>query len=64
MTTNADGRAASTAVKTVEPRKDEWRRTAMRSQEPSSPRAAGLLSPRRRQQPTILTLSPDEWSSN
>jgi hypothetical protein len=66
MTTNADVRAASTAVNTVEPRKEECRRAAMRSQEPSSPTAAGLLSPRRRrQQPTILIrLSPDGWSSN
>jgi hypothetical protein len=49
MTTKADARAASTAVSTVEPRNDEWRRTATRSQEPSSPPAAG------RQQPAILS---------
>jgi hypothetical protein len=48
MTTKADVRAASTAVSTVEPRNDEWRKTATRSQEPSSPPAAG------RQQPAIL----------
>jgi hypothetical protein len=42
VTTNADVRAASTAVKTVEPRKEEWTRTAMSSHGPTRLLATGL----------------------
>lgn len=52
VTKNADVRAASTAVKTVEPRKEEWTRTAMRSHGPTSPPAATGLSLR-----TIVIIS-------
>ena len=47
VTTNADVRAASTAVKTVEPRKEEWTRTAMRSHgapTTTSPPPAGAVT--------------------
>jgi len=46
VTTNVDVRAASTAVKTVEPRKEECTRTAMRSHGQTSPPPAGLITPR------------------
>jgi hypothetical protein len=58
VTTNADdARAASTAVRTVEPSKEEWTRTAMRSHGPtttSPPPAAASLTPR-----AILYISDD-----
>jgi hypothetical protein len=50
VTTNADdARAASTAVRTVEPSKEEWTRTAMRSHgapTTTSPPPAASLTPR------------------
>jgi hypothetical protein len=53
MAMNAEVRAASTDNMEVDPRSEEWTRTAMRSQDASSPPGAGLS--RRREQVTIAS---------
>jgi hypothetical protein len=54
MAVNTDVRAASTTKRKVDPRNEEWTRTAMRSHDASSPPAAGLS--RRREQQTMAAL--------